>query len=232
MGVVVPATMLRAHPTDLELRRAFEERELCEANVLLADRVDPVRLGMTDSELAHAVEGLRREPPASESKVASEGRPLRWTRDAQGELQSVEYESWQGRIYRIRWRLSDSFERPVFDEFLRRGEICFGAPEYDQTFEAEPGSPKATLRRVAWAHGDRRIELRQLHPLRGGAVYLTIQQVEPLREMVASGARAWPEPDRSAPWWQRSTGIPRPATAEEREELGRRFGVLLSQLDH
>jgi hypothetical protein len=232
VGLAIPTTSVHAHPTDLELRQAFEELALCESDSAPADRVDAARLGMTESELRQAVDGLRRDPPASEADSDSERGPVRWLRDAQGELQGVEYESWQDRVYRIRWQLSPSFERPVFGEFLRRAEICFGTPEYDQTFEAEPGSPKATLRRVAWIHGDRRIELRQLHPLRGDRVYLTITTSETLREIAAAGFRVFPEPDRSEPWWRRPTQAPRPATADERDALGRRFAALLSQLDH
>lgn len=241
-GLALPTAAVRAHPSEVEMLRASAERELCEpdvtnvTNVAEVARVDPVRLGMTESDLVIVALGAHRDPsvdaPEAEARATSMTRPIRWERAADGDLQRVEYESWQQRVYRIRWQLADAFERPVFDEFVRRGEICFGSPEYDQTFEAEPGSAKATLRRVAWRHGERLIELRQLHPLRGGPVYLTVTTVETIREIAAAGSRAFPDPDRSEPWWRRPTEQVRPATDEERETLGGRFARLLSQVDH
>lgn len=232
MGPVFFATTGHAHPTDLELHRAYEERQLCETSIAAVERVDPVRLGMREDELKAAVEGLRRESPASDSVAAADVDPVRWIWEPGHELLSVEYEVWHGRVYRIRWQLAEDFERPVFDELRRRGDLCFGPPDHDQIFEAKPGSPKATLRRVTWSHGDRRIELRQLHPLHGGPVYLTIQLTEPRREIAASGARAAPDPDRTGPWWRRPAAPLRPATDAEREALGNRFAKLLAQLDH
>ncbi len=220
-----------AHPSDRELQQAREERERCAADPAPADPVDAGRLAMSEAELRSAVEGLRQEPAAGTDPREARGLE-RYVRQATDPLAGVEYELWQDRVYRIRWRLATSFERPVLDELSRRARTCFGEPEYDQTFEAEPGSPKATLRRIGWRHGDRQIELRQLHPLRGGPVYLSVSRRATLREIGTAGVVPFSEPDRSAPWWQRSLEAPRPVTPEEREELGLAVLGLLSQLDH
>ena len=118
------------------------------------------------------------------------------------------------------------------DELLGRARKCFGRPEYDQTFEAEPGSSAATLRRIAWSHDERRIELRQLHPLRGGPVFLSVSAAAALRELGAAGLAPFPEPARSEPWWQRSLAPPKPLEPEESAALGDAFVRLLAQLDH
>ncbi len=230
--VIAPAAPSFAHPTERELRDAFDERQRCEADVASADRIDPAHLGMSEADLRRAVEELRQDPLPGESDLRTEQGPIRWVRDAAGGVARIEYESWHDRVYRIRWQLSAAFERPVLDELARRGRTCFGVPEFDQTFEAEPGSPRATLRRIGWIHGDRRIELRQLHPLRGGRVFLSVTTSATIREIGAAGLAGFPEPDRSESWWRRPTAPPRPATAEERKQLGDAFVRLLSQLDH
>lgn len=221
-----------AHPTDSELREAHEARQRCEATIPLEEQIDPARLGMSEAELRAAVAGLRRDPPAEQADPRTEQGLTRWVLDASAALAGIEYELWQGSVYRIRWRLPVKFERPVLDELVRRGSICFGPPDYDQKFEAEPGSPVATLRRIGWTHGDRRIELRQLHPLRGGPVYLSVTRSAVLREIGAAKLTPFPVPDRSGPWWQRSMQALRPATDEEQKKLGSAFLGLLSQLDH
>lgn len=223
-----------AHPTDHEIREAWEDRQRCESGVARGERVDSARLGMTNAELQVAVEGLQPDPTVAPeiSEPLLEKGLRRWIRQASGELQTVEYELWQDRVYRIRWRLGKSFERPMLDEFARHGETCFGRPEFDQTFEAEPGSPAATLRRIGWIHDKRRVEIRQLHPLRGGPVYLTVSDGPILRELGVAGLGPFPEPSKSKPWWQRSTAPLSPVSAEEQHELGQAFLGLLSQLDH
>ena len=224
------------------MRDAAAERAGCAAEIAAAERVDPVRLGMDAATLRAARPDLRRE--ASGSHVPTDPDPAallearqaagldRWVRDGAGQVVRFEYEVWQDHVYRIRWRLAPAFERPVFAEFVRRATICLGPPESDQLFEAEPGSPRATLRRAVWSHGDRVIELRQLHPLRGGPVYLTVTRQGALREIAAVGGALYPEPDRNAPWWQRSMRVPEPVTSEERVQLGAAFVILLSQVDH
>lgn len=231
--VAVSAAPGFAHPTDRELREAFDDRQRCAEATAPAKLADPVRLGMSEVELVAAVKGLLQDPPKGTGDPRGELGLTRWVREASGRgLASVEYELWQGRVYRIRWRLAAHFERPVLKELIRRARVCFGAPDYDQKFEAEPSSPKATLQRIGWTHSEIRIELRQLHPLRGGPVYLTVSQNEMLREVGASRVPLFPEPDRSAPWWERSMHALVPVGDEEREKLGSEFLGLLSQFDH
>ncbi len=232
--LVVAATGARAHPTVRELREAFAERARCEAVVAEEERIDPVRLGMSERELLAVLPGLRRVPSreGAEPALQEQADPRGWTRAGTEDLAGAEYELWQGRVYRIRWRLPAEFERPVIDELGRRARLCFGPPEYDQTFEARPGSSKATLRRIRWKHGDRQIELRQLHPLRGGPVYLSVALLGPLREIGAAGRAVPADPDRSGPWWRRPAQPLVPATDAERDRLGRAFVRFLAQLDH
>lgn len=229
---VVTATLAFAHPTDSELREAHEDRQRCKASVAPAELVDPVQLGISEAALRAAVTGLRQDPLPSRAESQVEQNLTRFVRDAKAGLASVDYELWQGNVYRIRWRLAAHFERPVLDELSRRASVCFGPPEYDQKFEAEPGSPLATLRRIGWVHGGRRIELRQLHPLRGGPVYLSVSESATLREIGAARVADFPPPDRSGPWWQRSMKVLVPATDAEQKRLGDEFLGLISQLDH
>ena len=223
------APLALSHPTDAERLQSREERSACESEVPAEERVDPARLGMSLSALREAVSGLRAEP---EPEASDTPEPSRWVRDTEGELARVEYELFRDRVYRIRWRLAEAYERPLLDALVERARRCFGRPDFDQTFEAEPGFPAATYRRVGWSHGERRIELRQLHPLRGGPVYLTLSSTPALRELVAAGLAPHPEPVQSAPWWQRPMTPLEPAAPAEREARGKAFVRLLAQLDH
>lgn len=216
-----------AHPTDEALHAAAAERAQCAGSV--ADesaRLDRARIGMSEADLREQVGPLL--PPVTKPGAG----PRRLSREATAPLSRVEYDLMDGTVYAIRWRLDTSFERPVLDELVRRAGVCLGRAEYDQTIEAEPGSADATLRRIGWKHGDRMIELRQLHPLHGGAVYLTVRSNERIRAMGEAGMAPLPEPDRSAPWWQRSIKPVELADEGERKRLGDRFTALLTQLDH
>ena len=220
-----------AHPTEETLRGARAERAACEVDVPAAERVDPARLGMSLAQLREAVGPLQQDPEPAAGAETNDA-PTRWLRDAGGDLARVEYELFRDSVYRIRWQLSPEYERPALDGLSRRAQRCFGAPRFDQKFEAEPGSPAATLRRIGWTHGERRIELRQLHPLRGGPVFLSISSNTALRALGKAGHAPFPEPDRSEPWWQRETSPLEPVTAEEQSALDDRFARLLAQLDH
>ena len=226
-----------------ELRAELAERARCEAPTGEKRRIDPIRLGMSEPELLRIFPDLRRDvtgrdasrkarPERAGPESGDETGLRRWMREGAGALARVDYETWQGRVYRIRWRLPGDFERPVIDELGRRARVCFGPPEYDQTFEAEPGSSRATLRRMLWKHGDRQIELRQLHPLRGGPVYLSVTATGPLREIGAAGRAPPPEPDRTESWWRRPATPLVPASPAERDRLGRDFMRFLAELDH
>jgi len=258
-----------AHPTDEQVLESLENRRACnprhEGKSPDETEIDPIRLGMTETELRARVAGLRRDTgvgiapgtdavpethPGLHSGMhsgmhpdahADTDEPQRWSRDVErddegrgagDDVVRIQYELWQGRVYRIRWRLAPAFERPIFDELAERGRFCLGTADLDQTFEAEPGSAEATLRRVVWTHEDRRIELRQLHPLGGGPVYLSATDLAALRAMGAAERAPFPDPSRSAPWWQRSLRPPKPADPEERAHLGRRFLALIGELSH
>lgn len=244
-----------AHPTDQQILESLADRRACdtghEGERPDGMEIDPARLGMTEAELRARVAGLRRDTVLGTS---SETDALqRWSRevgtgvegedgngtedgkkagDEAGDVVLIQYELWQGRVYRIRWRLAPAFERPIFDELAERGRFCLGEADLDQTFEAEPGSADATLRRVVWTHESRRIELRQLHPLGGGPVYLSATDVATLRAIGAEERAPFPDPSRSAPWWTRSLRPPKPAAPEERARLGKRFLSLIGELSH
>lgn len=242
-SVAVTSFEVAAHPTDREILDTMADRRACEASARGEDgaSIDSmVRLGMTEAELRASVAGLERDSSAS---VGEEDDLQRWVLEVSGdpsrgssagvsEVSEVQYELWLGRLYRIRWRLAPSFERPIFDELVARGELCLGPVDLDQTFEAEPGSSDATLRRARWTHGDLRIELRQLHPLAGGPVYLSATDSRALREMGAAGRAPFPSPSQTAPWWMRSARVPEPPTAQERKRLGQRFLRLIGDLSH
>lgn len=243
----------RAHPTDEQILESIADRRACdsghEGKSPDGTNIDPARLGMTETELRARVAGVRRNTHVGRSPYTGTGTDTdpepgtdelqRWSRDVDPEndgqdedIVLIQYELWQGRVYRIRWRLAPAFERPIFEELAERGRFCLGTADLDQTFEAEPGSAQATLRRVVWTHENRRIELRQLHPLGGGPVYLSATDLEALRAMGAAERAPFPDPSRSGPWWTRSLRPPKPADPGERAQLGRRFLALIGELSH
>jgi hypothetical protein len=251
---VAPVAAL-AHPTDQQILESLADRRACESGHGSKSpdgtEIDPARLGMTEAALRAHVAGLRRDDALGTSPETDALQ--RWSRevgtgtdtdtdtdidtsaegkDGDGDVVLIQYELWQGRVYRIRWRLAPAFERPIFDELAERGRFCLGTVDLDQTFEAEPGSAEATLRRVVWTHESRRIELRQLHPLGGGPVYLSVTDLEALRAIGAAERAPFPDPSRSAPWWTRSLRPPKPADPEERARLGRRFLALIGEFSH
>lgn len=233
------AAPARAHPTEAEIARAREERRLCTEVPPAEAHLDPARLGMDEAALRALfgdalaeVAPEAAQPPAAASEGAdAPDAPRRLRREASGDLAAVEYELWQGRVYRIRWRLAPRFERPALDALAERARACLGRPVLDQTFEAEPGSPKATYRRIVWRHDDRRIELRQLHPLRGGPVHLVVGSRPVLRAMGDAGVSPPPLPATTVPWWRRGAAPVVPVAPDEAEALGLAFLRLLAHAD-
>ena len=222
-----------AHPTDEELLEAVEDRSRCTSALAPSERVDSAKLGMSAKELAKAVPGLQVDGQDGEEAAERAKHGMqRMVRSLEGDVASIEYEIWNGRVYKIRWRLAERFERPVIDTLGKRARTCLGLPEYDQKFEAEPGSADATRRQIGWDHGERRIELRQLHPLRGGPVYLSVADYPVMREIVSNRVVLYPDPEKTGPWWERSMSPLRTAKDEERKQLGDAFVELLGQLDH
>jgi hypothetical protein len=146
------------------------------------------------------------------------------------DVRRVEYELFRGRVYRVRWQLDDRFERPIMDSLVARLRERFGKPAYDQTIEGKFASGRATLRRAAWRRETRVLEVRQLHPLNGGPLFLTLSDEPALRAIVASRGTVAPEPESSGPWWQepqKPTGIP---TSQERDSLLQSVDGLLSRI--
>jgi hypothetical protein len=217
LALLAGAAAAAAHPSDEAIARDREVARLCRALPEGETAADPGRLGMSEAELRAA--WGERTPVSAPERGAGEGGTIRLVfAPESGAIERVAYELWEGRVYRVRWRLAARFERPVFPALAARMETCLGTPRADQTFEAEPGSPDATLRRVEWREHGRVIELRQLHPLTGGPVFVTATDEARLRALGAAGGRPFPEPTRSGPWWERARP-PEPATPDEAAAL-------------
>lgn len=217
----------------------------------------PARLGMTEAELraefgdalqSSVVERPRsltekimqmqrraeEEKPQAEPPVAP-GDPFaeqtRLVREVRrGDVRRVEYELFRGTVYRIRWQLSDRFERPLMNPLVARLSDRFGTPLYDQQIEGKLGSGKATLRRTGWRSKARILEVRQLHPLVGGPTFLTLSDEAAMRAIVASRGTVLPEPESSGPWWQEPLRQPAIPTPAETERLLEDIDRLLSQI--
>jgi hypothetical protein len=136
-----------------------------------------------------------------------------------GDISEVEYELFQDRVYRVRWQLAERFERPMIDQLVAHLTAKLGKPYYDQLIEGKFGSGRATLRRAAWRSGDRNLEIRQLNPLVGGSIFLTLSDLSTVRTIVASGGTAAPEPDSIGRWWTKPIRAPKPIGAAESKAL-------------
>ena len=219
----------------------------CERDVEAARAFDPTRLGSSEAELrarfgeALVVQKMEPHrgprPPGLEAKsTSSESSPARWAgqlrlrrRLESGDVAFVEYDLAQGVVYRIRWRLADRFSVPIMDELVAQATACYGAPHYDQEPEWRLAEAKASLRRSGWQRDDRLLEVRQLHPLNGGPVFMTTTDLAAVRKLVAGGGAASPDPVSSPPWWLRKRTPSGELSAEEREALTRDFARLLSR---
>jgi hypothetical protein len=240
--VWVASSSAGGHPTDDELARLQEDRRVCAQEIPAEALLDPARLGMEQEALeALFEEALEREAaaePAEDGEEAEEASrrtqatPYRLARPAAGDLAQVSYELFEGRVYRIRWKLAAHFERPVMDALIARARTCWGHPEHDQTILAEPGMPEASLRRVTWQKGARSVEVRQLHPLRGGPTYVTTSDLMAIRAMGERGVGPLDPPDWTGPWWARGAAAVVLATPEEAERLSHAFVHLLPHVDY
>jgi len=140
----------------------------------------------------------------------------------------VEYDLYDGRVYRIRWRLAERFDRPVMDDLVAQATACYGKPVYDQEPEWKLSDGKALLRRTGWERGRRLLEVRQLHPLHGGPVYVTVTDLGTARAIVAARGFASPDPETSPPWWERPQAKHGELSDEERDRLVHGLAHLLS----
>ncbi|MGB5415562.1 MAG: hypothetical protein WBN01_13035, partial [Polyangiales bacterium] len=149
---------------------------------------------------------------------------------AKGDVRSVEYELFRGQVYRIRWELSDRFHAPIMDDFVHQAAECYGPFRYDQTIEAKLGSGESTLRRAGWERNGRLLEIRQLNPLGGGPLFVTVTDRKISKAIIAGRGSLAPEPKRRAePWWQRKDRSPAPPSDDERNALVRALAATLSQ---
>jgi len=210
--------------------------------VLAAGAFDPARLGMSEAELrqrfgpalasvpvqavrsAHEqlLEGgpppagaaARPAPAESFAEQTRLGRTL-----ATGDLRRAEYDLFRGRVYRLRWLLSERFERPLMEPLVAHLRESLGPPAYDQTLAARLGSGRSELRRTGWRRGTLALELRQLHPFTGGPLYLTVSDVPAMEAIVEARARVLPQPETTGEWWRRPQSPPALLTTAERNAL-------------
>jgi hypothetical protein len=147
------------------------------------------------------------------------------------DVRQMEYELFRGRVYRVRWRLAERFERPLMEPLVAHLTEELGKPYYDQLIEGRFGSGRATLRRAAWRQGPRTLEVRQLNPLLGGPIFLTLSSSATVQTIVASGGTAAPEPDSIGPWWQKPMKPPELLTARELDALLAAFDGVLARAD-
>ncbi len=233
MGALVPCALCTAwaisaagHPTPAETAEHQRERAICVQEVAEAERLDPVKLGQRADALRAAFGDALTPAPGNADP------PRRLSRQvAHADVVAVDYDLHDGRVFRVRWRLARRFEVPALDALVVQGRACLGEPAYDQTLEPKPGRPQPVVRRIGWSHGERRIELRQLHPLTGGPVSLSVADRAALDAALKDEAQPLPEPTSEAPWWERAH-VPHIPDDAERRVLADAFGALLAQLDH
>ncbi|MEN8161990.1 MAG: hypothetical protein ABFS41_18115 [Myxococcota bacterium] len=221
---------------------------VAEGEVSAASALDPALLGASEAALRERVGGLSAEPvraarsvfeqvhPAPEREAAGVTAPPYADQQrlaggvAGNDVARVEYDLHRGRVYRLRARLAPRFERPVLGALVSHLRERLGPPVYDQTLEAELGSDRADLRRVGWLRGERRLELRQLHPLAGGPTYLSLADRTAMQAIVDAEAVVMPEPESSGSWWRVPQAPPQLPSPEEGAELAAALDPLLAML--
>jgi len=225
--------------------RAHEEPLVGSAPAVAAGAFDPARLGMSEAELRQlfgpALASVPVEPVRSAHEQLLEGgpppppagAPARLPEPAEsfaeqtrlgrtlatGDLRRAEYDLFHGRVYRLRWLLSERFERPLMEPLVAHLRESLGPPAYDQTLSARLGSGKSELRRTGWRRGTLALELRQLHPFTGGPLYLTLSDVAAMQAIVEARATVLPQPETSGEWWRRPQPPPALLTSAERNAL-------------
>ena len=164
-------------------------------------------------------------PPATPAPAQT-----RLARPARGDIERVEYDLSEGRVYRVRWQLAERFEHPILNELVPRLSERLGRPDYDQTLHAELGSERADLRRTGWTLGRRVLEVRQLHPFTGGPIFLSLADVDAMQAIVDAQGTPLPQPDTTGAWWRRPQRPPELPTAEQRRELIGAIDALVGKL--
>jgi hypothetical protein len=144
------------------------------------------------------------------------------------DLVYAEYELFRGKVYRIRWRLAERFERPLFPWLVDRMAHRLGPPAYDQLVEPGMGSGQASLRRAAWRLSRGTIEVRQLQPRQGGPLFLTWVDEGTVASILAARLPVPSQPDQLPAWWEGKPALPNPLAAGEEEPLLHGFEALLA----
>jgi hypothetical protein len=253
LAVCLAPALAMAHVTAEEIAERARLKTLCSREANPGEDFDPVGLGAEESELratwgekleARPIEHRDPElyrPNLPQATADAESAPardrfaeqIRLRRAvAEGDVHSVEYELFRGRVYRIRWELADRFHTRFMDELVHQATHCYGQPAYDQTIEAKIASGEATRRRAGWRRAGRLLEVRQLNPLLGGPVFVTVTDFGASQEIIGARGTLAPEPERRAePWWKRTGEPPQLPSEEERAALVRAVAAVLSQTD-
>ena len=191
--------------------------------------LNPVQVALPAGAM-NSKDAARAQSPA-DAKDPFEGQQRLRRKPEGGDVQSVEYELFRGRVYRVRWQLAPRFERPLMTSLVAHLTPKLGKPYYDQLIEGKFGTGRATLRRAGWRDGPRSLEIRQLNPQVGGPVFLTLSDQATLRAIADAGGTAALEPDSIGPWWQKPIKPFAPLTAPERDALLVAFDGVLAEVD-
>lgn len=234
LGAVGVASAGDESPTPLPARLGMTEAELrAELGDALqsavVERPQPLTEKILQMQRRGEEETADAEPPVAPRDLFAEQKRL--VREVgRRDVRRVEYELFRGTVYRIRWQLSERFERPLMNALVAHLSGRFGKPLYDQQIEGKLASGKATLRRTAWRSEARILEVRQLHPLVGGPTFLTLSDEVAVRVIVASRGAVLPEPESSGAWWQEPVRRLAILTPAETELLLQAIDPLLSQI--
>jgi len=251
VSVLLASSLAAAHPTTEDLRERATRAKLCTPAENPGKPFDSVQLGAEERQLRTAwgdalqpetiehlgpdFQRLAQPPEVDDSNAKESADPyadqLRLLRVlAKGDVRRVEYELFRGRVYRIRWELSDRYHAPIMDDFVQQAAECYGPFRYDQTIEAKLGSGESTLRRAGWERNGRLLEIRQLNPLGGGPLFVTMTDRKISKAIIAARGNLAPEPKRrSEPWWQRQNPSPAAPSEAERSALVQALAAVLSQ---
>lgn len=178
------------------------------------------------------------KPKAGEEKGAAEVAPAGDPYAGQrrlvrklggGDVVEAQYDLFDGKVYAIRWRLAERFERTLGEEYLAEARERYGKPTYHQHVVAKFGSGKTDVLRATWSRDDKLLEVRQLDPTSGGPVYVTLSDARVHKAIVAAQGMVAAAPDTLGPWWERPAKRYEPISKKERGEILAAFGKVLDQ---
>ncbi len=223
-----------------------------------AKDIDPVRPGTTEKALRERFGETLRQAPLEEKKHPGyafmqekmrarelpgegeeaepvpalnpyEGQQRLIRKLSGGDVAEVEYDLYKGKVFNIRWKLADRFERTIIEDYVEAATKRYGKPDYDQFVEAPFGSGKTDVSRSGWSRDGGILEVRQLDPKSGGPVYVMVGDRKAYDAIVAAKGVIAPSPDSMGPWWERPAKQYEPMTRKERESLLEAFGAVLDQ---